>query len=346
MSRIDLIDITKHYDSRRALDGISLTVPQGELLALVGPSGSGKTTTLRLIAALQEPTGGQILFDGLSVAGLSTRDRGAVVVFQDHALFPHLTVEENVGFGLKMRGMPSAQRKDRVEALLELVQLEGFGPRYPRQLSGGQQQRVAIARALAVEPRVLLLDEPFSSLDAGLKTAMRDFVRQLQRRLGITCIFVTHDIQDALMTADRIAVLFDGVLEQTGSPRELYRNPVSRRTADFFGPAGYERVTLAGGVVRSVFGPLAAPAAAEGTADLMLRPECIAFAGNGEGGLRGRIADAVFCGGQTRYAVETEIGLLHLTAAGDLPHAAGETVALTLTARELCLFHPESGVRL
>lgn len=346
MSRIDLIDITKHYDSRRALEGVSLTVPQGELLALVGPSGSGKTTTLRLIAALQEPSRGQILFDGVSVAGQSTQERGAVVVFQDYALFPHLTVAENIGFGLKMRGMPSHQRKSRVDALLELVQLEGFGPRYPRQLSGGQQQRVAMARALAVEPRVLLLDEPFSSLDASLKSAMREFVRQLQKQLGITCVFVTHDIQDALMTADRIAVLFEGVLEQTGSPREIYRNPNSRRTADFFGPASYERVTLTGGKASSVFGLLAVPTAAEGPADLMLRPECIAFAEEGQRGLRGAIADAVFCGGQIRYSVETPIGPITLTASPDNPRAAGETVSLTLGTRELCLFHPESGVRL
>lgn len=346
MSHIRLESIYKRFGEQTVLYNVNLCVNQGELVALVGPSGSGKTTTLKLIAALLDPSEGTIRFDDVPVNALATRERGAVVVFQDYSLFPHLSVLDNIGFGLKMRGIHKKERLEKSMELLSLVQLEGHGGKFPTELSGGQQQRVAIARALAVEPKVLLLDEPFSNLDAGLKGTMRDFVRRLQKRLGITCIFVTHDTQDALMTADRIAVLFDGEIEQFDTPQGIYQNPANKRVADFFGAAAYERVKVSKKGVFSRFGEFTAAVSHEGEAELMLRPEAIRIASGNQSGVKGTITEAVFSGERIHYTVRvSDCEYRVLDDAKQLRHV-GDEVPLVLDLHGICLFAVSNGVRL
>ncbi|WP_435065259.1 ABC transporter ATP-binding protein [Halobaculum sp. EA56] len=224
------------YGATTALDGVDLTVEEGEFFTLVGPSGCGKTTTLRCLAGFEEPTGGSVAIGGEPMAGVPPEARGVGVVFQSYALFPHMTVGENVAYGLRFSGPPEGTTKsERVADLLELVDLSGFEDRDPDTLSGGQQQRVALARALAPEPRLLLLDEPMSALDARLRERLRVQVRDIQRELGLTTVYVTHDQEEALAVSDRVAVIDDGRIEQVGAPRELYDAPATRFVAEFLG---------------------------------------------------------------------------------------------------------------
>jgi thiamine transport system ATP-binding protein len=234
--RVELDGISKRYGETTALDSASITVEDGEFFTLVGPSGCGKTTTLRLLAGFEEPTGGTIRFDGESVAGAPPEDRSVGLVFQSYALFPHMSVAENVAYGLRFADPPDGvSTAERVAELLELVGLSGFDDRDPSELSGGQQQRVALARALAPGPDLLLLDEPMSALDARLRQRLRRELKEIQRDLGITTIYVTHDQAEALAVSDRLAVLSDGTVEQTGEPTRLYRRPESRFVAEFLG---------------------------------------------------------------------------------------------------------------
>ena len=234
--RLTLERVSKRYGSTTALSDVSATVEDGEFFTLVGPSGCGKTTTLRLLAGFEEPTDGSIRFDGESIASVPPEDRGVGLVFQSYALFPHMSVAENIGYGLRFAEPPGGvSTAERVAELLELVDLEGTGDRDPTALSGGQQQRVALARALAPDPDLLLLDEPMSALDARLRERLRRDVREIQRELGVTTVYVTHDQAEALAVSDRVAVLSDGRLEQVGRPRELYRRPESRFVAEFLG---------------------------------------------------------------------------------------------------------------
>jgi ABC-type Fe3+/spermidine/putrescine transport system ATPase subunit len=223
------------YDSQTVLRDFSIEVAPGESMALLGPSGCGKTTALKIIAGLLKPESGDVRFNEESVLNVAPEKRGAVMVFQKPLLFPYLTVAENVAFGLKMRRTPADQIQERVGSILRLLQLEGFESRRPNQLSGGQEQRVALARALVTEPRVLLLDEPFSALDENLRVEMRLLIRELHTRLGMTTIFVTHDQVEAATVADRIALLLDGAIEQVGSPRDFYTAPATLAAARFFG---------------------------------------------------------------------------------------------------------------
>lgn len=239
MSRIEINNLSKKFDGKNILKDLTLNINQGEMVVLLGPSGCGKTTTLKLISGLLDADRGDIKFDGKSVIELPTEKRGAVLVFQEYLLFPHLNVSENIAFGLKMQGVDKSLRQQRVEDLLELVNLPGYQSRYPYELSGGQQQRIALARALAVHPKVLLLDEPISNLDANLREEMRDLIKKIHEEKNMTTIFVTHDREEALLVADKIAVMKDGNLEQVGTPEELYRKPVNRYVADFFGQANY-----------------------------------------------------------------------------------------------------------
>jgi sulfate transport system ATP-binding protein len=236
---IEIRNITKRFGDFIALDAVSLSIRQGELITLLGPSGSGKTTLLRLIAGLEIPDSGDILFDGESVVGISARHRAVGFVFQHYALFRHMKVFENVAFGLRVR--PRAQRPDnaeirrRVEELLDLVQVDWLANRYPHQLSGGQRQRVALARALAIEPKVLLLDEPFGALDAKVRKELRRWLRRLHDRTGMTSVLVTHDQEEALEVADRVVVMGDGRIEQVGTPEEVYDHPSSAFVFEFLG---------------------------------------------------------------------------------------------------------------
>jgi thiamine transport system ATP-binding protein len=236
VSRVTLDGVRKSYADTDAVVGIDLSIRDGEFFTLVGPSGCGKTTTLRLLAGFEEPTEGTVEFDGEAMTGVPPEDRGVGVVFQNYALFPHLSVSENVAYGLKFHDPPGGvSRDERVADLLDLVDLSGMGDRDPGALSGGQQQRVALARALAPGPRLLLLDEPMSALDAQLRERLRLQVKEIQSELGITTVYVTHDQEEALSVSDRVAVLRDGRVEQVGAPREVYRQPATRFVASFVG---------------------------------------------------------------------------------------------------------------
>jgi thiamine transport system ATP-binding protein len=236
VTRATLDGVRKSYADTDAVAGVDLDVADSEFFTLVGPSGCGKTTTLRLLAGFEEPTAGTVLFDGEAMTGVPPEDRTVGVVFQNYALFPHLSVRENVAYGLKFHDPPDGQSPDeRVADLLALVDLGGMGDRDPGELSGGQQQRVALARALAPGPRLLLLDEPMSALDAQLRERLRLQVKEIQSELGITTVYVTHDQEEALSVSDRVAVLRDGRVEQVGAPREVYRRPATRFVASFVG---------------------------------------------------------------------------------------------------------------
>ncbi len=234
MTTVQVQALSKRYNAVEAVKGLNLFVNSGELVALLGPSGCGKTTTMRMIAGLLTPTSGNILFDDHSVLAIPAERRGAVMVFQKHLLFPHMNVAENVAFGLKMRGIAKDEIERRVRAMLALVQLSGFEHRRAHALSGGQQQRVALARALVIEPQVLLLDEPLANLDANLRLEMRWLIRNIQKTLGITTIFVTHDQEEAVMLADRVALMVDGTLQQFDEPRAFYERPHNATVARFF----------------------------------------------------------------------------------------------------------------
>ena len=246
MARLELIDITKRYGEVRAADAISLEIVDGEFLVLLGPSGCGKTTTLRIIAGFIEPTSGRVRLGGRDITALPPWKRNAGLVFQSYALFPHMSVAENVAFGPEMRKVPKAEMAPKITEALRLVRLDHLADRLPRQLSGGQQQRVALARAIAFSPTVVLFDEPLSNLDAKLRAEMRVELRELQRRLGITSVYVTHDQEEALAISDRVIVMNVGVIEQIGTPEEIYNRPRSRFVADFVGSANIVKGRLAG----------------------------------------------------------------------------------------------------
>ncbi|RUS66746.1 Maltose/maltodextrin import ATP-binding protein MalK [Saezia sanguinis] len=239
MAKVSLQGIKKQFGDTVTISDLYLDVREGELLTLLGPSGCGKTTVLRLIAGFTEPTQGQIFIGGVDVTKVPVQKRGTGMVFQRYALFPHMTVEENVAFGLQMHGVPVSEREKRVHSVLDMMRMVSLKSRYPRQLSGGQQQRVAIARALAIEPKVFLLDEPLSNLDAKLRLEVREEIRELQQRLGLTTIFVTHDQAEALAIADRVAIMHEGKVQQLGAPEDLYGQPANLFVADFLGKMNF-----------------------------------------------------------------------------------------------------------
>jgi putative spermidine/putrescine transport system ATP-binding protein len=241
-----LAELTKIFGTSRAVDRVSLSIEPGSMVALLGPSGCGKTTTLRMIAGLIEPNAGEIYLDGAPISRVPVHRRNIGMLFQNYALFPHMTVAQNVAFGLETRGLARTAIDERVADALQLVQLGGYGERMPSQLSGGQQQRVALARAIVVEPALLLLDEPLGALDKSLRQSMQVELRALQRRLGITTIMVTHDQDEALTMSDRIVIMRDGQIEQAGPPEEIYQHPDSRFTASFLGASNFFRGTVTG----------------------------------------------------------------------------------------------------
>jgi putative spermidine/putrescine transport system ATP-binding protein/putrescine transport system ATP-binding protein len=243
---VDLRNVTKRYGSVVAVDSLSFGVRSGECVSLLGPSGCGKTSTLRLIAGFEDWEAGIIEIGGMSMQGKRPYERNVGLVFQDYVLFPHMSVEDNIAYGLRRRGVAKAERVRRITAMLDLVKLRGYGSRYPRQLSGGEQQRVAIARALVTEPEVLLLDEPLSNLDAKLRVEVRTEIKEILRRVGITTIIVTHDQEEAMSMADKIVVLNKGRLMQEGVPDQIYNHPANRFTADFIGRMNWMVGTVVG----------------------------------------------------------------------------------------------------
>ncbi len=239
MANVSLINLKKQFGKSLAVSDFSLEIADGELVAFLGPSGCGKTTTLRMIAGFLDPSAGRILIGDDDVTSVPVHKRNTGMVFQRYALFPHMTVAHNVSFGLEMRKVPAIERDRRMNLALDMVRLTEFKDRYPRQLSGGQQQRVAIARALAIEPKVFLLDEPLSNLDAKLRLEVREDIRALQQRLGLTTIFVTHDQEEALAISDRMAIMHDGRVQQVGTPQDLYEKPTNLFVADFLGKMNF-----------------------------------------------------------------------------------------------------------
>nr|WP_305123411.1 ABC transporter ATP-binding protein [Roseomonas sp. GC11] len=340
--------LEKRFGTTLAVQALSLSVGRGELLGLLGPSGCGKTTTLRMIGGLMPASGGRIVVAGRDVTALPPHRRDMGIVFQNYALFPHMTVAQNLSFGLEMRKVPAAERAARVQKALEMVRLGAFAARRPRELSGGQQQRVALARALVIEPSILLLDEPLSNLDANLREEMRNEIRDIQQRLGITAVFVTHDQAEALAICDRIAVMRGGVLEQLGTPYEIYERPASEFVAGFVGRANrMAAVREASGAVQ--LGPLrlqGSGEAAPGPVTVMIRPHRIALCdavpeGEGWNGATGRVARSTFIG--DLLSLEVEIGGASLlveqhTFAGRAMPRPGEAATLRWRAEDTLVF--------
>lgn len=307
MYKIELKNISKTFEDKKVLKDINLVVNQGEMVSLLGPSGCGKTTTLKIIAGLFPPDCGEMFFNKKSILDIPVEKRGAVIVFQDYLLFPHMTVEENIAFGLKMAKVKKVKRDAKVREMTQLVKLTGHEKKYPGELSGGQKQRVAIARALAIEPKVLLLDEPFSNLDTRLRESMRSFVCELQRKLGITTILVTHDKEEALMTSDKIAVMLGGEIKQFGSPSEIYENPNSRLVADFFGEKNYLKGQIKNGMFECKLGSFKTSFNNFSIAEAMIRPEEIEISKEqNDSGFGMKISTKQYAGDKVYYTLSYE----------------------------------------
>jgi len=333
MTAVNLIHLTKDYGTGEvAVKDMSLDIASGEMIGLLGPSGCGKTTTLKMIAGLIRPSEGDITFGGASVLGVPPEKRGAVMVFQNHLLFPYMSVADNVGFGLKMRGMSVAERRRRVSETLAMVHLTGFEERRPADLSGGQQQRVALARALVTKPRLLLLDEPLSNLDAHLRLEMRNLILQLQRESRITTIFVTHDQQEAVILSDRTALIFDGVLQQFGPPREFYERPASERVARFFGTENLFVGTKVGNRVQTVLGAfeLNGVAVDDGPVTVAIRPESIVLGEAGPNRVSAVVESALYTGTGTQLSALVEGVRVKVQAGAHEGRAIGDRIVLTL----------------
>lgn len=309
-TRVELRQITKSFGDRVVLDALDLDIAPGEFVSLLGPSGCGKTTALRVLAGLETSDAGEVRFGGQDVSAIPVNHRDIGMVFQSYSLFPHLRVIDNVAYGLRRRKVAKAEASRRASEALAMVGLDEFGERYPHQLSGGQQQRVALARALVTEPRVLLLDEPLSALDAKVRVQLRDEIRRIQLRLGITTVFVTHDQEEALAVSDRVAVMGHGSIEQIGTPEELYLRPATATVAEFVGLSSKVPGLARDGQV-SVLGQqlvLREPVA-DGAVEVYLRPEDLRLVGNTEPGFDVIVAETSFLGSFRRTLAHTEGGV-------------------------------------
>jgi len=327
---LELTGLSKRYGGFVAVENATLSVERGAFLTLLGPSGSGKTTILMMIAGFTAPSAGRITLDGRDITALPPERRDFGMVFQGYALFPHMTVAENVAFPLRVRGMTKAARDEKVRGALDLVQLTGFADRLPKQLSGGQQQRVALARALVFDPALLLLDEPLSALDKKLRAELQEELRALHRRVGRTFINVTHDQEEALSLSDTVAILNHGKLQQVGAPAELYERPRTRFVADFLGKSNFIRGRAEPGLVHAQGATLRQYDATGGDVLLSLRPEKIALA-EGDNALDGRITHWSYLGAGFALTVDTALGPLrvHLPA-WRAPVAPAEGLAVRL----------------
>ncbi len=332
-SFLTLDKLSLAYGSTVAVKDLDLEIRKGELLALLGPSGCGKTTTMRSIAGLMTPVGGRIHLDGTDITRVAANKRAVGLVFQSYALFPHLTVFENVAFGLKLKGMRGTELETKVAAGLKSVGLAAFADRKTPELSGGQQQRVALARSMVMEPKVLLLDEPLSNLDARLRLEMRTELQRVQKESGVTMIFVTHDQVEALALADRIVVMKNGAIEQIGTPEEIYNHPVSSFVADF---VGFENIfAIRDGKLVTGTGEVALPGKLPKAAGLAWRPRAISL---GSGPLKGRVRGVSFAGGTREYVLETPLGTIKAEVDAALPaHALDADVAFDLPVESAAL---------
>ena len=343
-------NLVKSFGANTVVKGVNLSFNRGEFITLLGPSGCGKTTILRMVAGFERPTSGNILVEGKDITPLAPNQRQVGMVFQAYALFPNMNVEDNVAFGLKIAGMPVDQRRIRVEEMLKLIGLSGFGKRFPFEMSGGQQQRVALARALAPKPRMLLLDEPLSALDAKIRVSLRQEIRSIQRELGITTIFVTHDQEEALSISDRIVVMNAGNVEQFGTPFEIYNRPATRFAATFVGTLNTldakvldttaKTVSVDGQVFR--LDKLPANAIANAPLSLTMRPEAISLGKpNGQDVvLEGKVSEVSFLGSVIRLKVDLGANSLSLDTFNDQrtpPPALHELVKVSLSSSDILI---------
>lgn len=345
MTLVSLIKLTKAFEdpSQPPVNHLSLDLPTGELTALLGPSGCGKSTTMKMIAGLLTPTAGDIRFDGQSILHLPPEQRGAVMVFQGNLLFPYMSVAENVGFGLKMRGEPSAMIAKKVAQMLDLVQLPNLGRRKPSEISGGQAQRAALARALILDPQVLLLDEPLSNLDAHLRTEMQDLICTIQRDTGVTTLMVTHDQAEAVSMAPNIALLLNGSLRQSGPAIAFYQRPHDIETARFFGGKNFIPGTNTDSVFTSALGELRLPTdAPTGSGMLTIRPENIRLGTGGDNSVTAQITGLTFHGTHSQMQATIGDATLDVTLHPYETHALdiGELVTLTLPKNDLWMLAP------
>ena len=347
MARVEMNEVTKRWNDVIAVDEISLSIEDGEFVAILGPSGCGKSTTLFLLAGIYTPSSGELRFDGELINDVEAKDRNVGVVFQSYALYPHMTVLNNILFPLKFKGVAADEAKRRAEEAARLVHVEDLLERMPSEMSGGQQQRVALARALVKQPQLLLLDEPLSNLDATLRLAMRSEIRALHRRLGVTSVLVTHDQLEATTMADRVICMRAGRIEQIGTPDDLYRRPASLFVAGFIGappinlmPGRIEKDVLnIGGASLSCHG-------ANGAGDIVLgvRPEVLHFA---DKGIEGRIQEVEPMGRETLYDVGSDLGPIRVLEPGaDIHHAIGESVHLDFQSVDTILFDRDTEQRI
>ena len=340
---IRLQSLTKRFGAVVAVDAIDLSVPEGELLTLLGPSGCGKTTTLRMIAGLERASEGRILIDDEDVTRLPANLRDVTMVFQSYALFPHMDVFENVSYGLQVERVPRDDLERRTMETLELVGLTGLERRATNALSGGQQQRVALARALVMEPKVLLFDEPLSNLDAKLRRRVRGEIRELQQRLGITTVYVTHDQEEALAISDEIVVMNKGGIEQRGTPEDLYTQPANHFVADFIGSANFVPVEYDGRTIHIADYAFDYDQDVEpGRYTMMLRPEAVRLAD--DAGLTCTVRSSAYLGSVTDFEFDTEVGVVRATIQGQgrTELERGDAVRLTFQTAGVHLLQPTS----
>jgi ABC-type Fe3+/spermidine/putrescine transport system ATPase subunit len=341
MAKIEIQSLTKQYAKVVALDGVSLKAEAGELVSLLGPSGCGKTTTLRCIAGFLSPDDGDISIDGKSILSTPTNRRDFGVVFQNYALFPHMTVADNVGYGLLFREVPKGEYKSRIDAALKMVRLTGLEDRLPRALSGGQQQRVALARALVIEPRLLLLDEPLANLDARLRDEVRWLIREVQQQSRTTAFYVTHDQAEAMAISDKVAVMKGGRVAQFATPSEIYQRPIERYVANFTGEANIIPASAVRKMSQGKFRVMVAGAELEVSgvdslkdgdqAELLLRPEALSIASGEEDVLfRGQVSKSAFLGPSRHCEVNLSDGsVVRLTIPANHLVSQGEVVGIT-----------------
>ena len=338
MSKIIIKNIQKSFGKGKVLENIDFEVDDGKVVSLLGPSGCGKTTTLKVIAGLLQPDEGTVFIGDQNITKLPPEKRGTVIVFQDHLLFPHLNVEQNIGFGLKMAKHPKKEIKDRVEEMLDLVKLKGTNHKYPHELSGGQQQRIALARALAVFPKVLLLDEPFSNLDPRLRQEIRELTFEIQRNLGMTTILVTHDKEEALMSSDKIAFMQDGKIKQFGTPEELYQRPNSIEVAHFLGEKNFIPGRIQNERFQSDIVSIQSARSDANHARLMIKPEDIGIFPVGTKDLEGTVLSRKYAGERVYYTVVVRGIGLKITSHSASFYNIGDRVSLEVNINDPIIF--------
>ena len=348
MALLEIQDLHKSFGAQEVLKGISLSIAHGEFVTLLGPSGCGKTTTLRIIAGLEQPDSGRVLLSGQDVTALTPDKRNVNTVFQNYALFPHMNVEKNISYGLRVRGAKKADWQKCVEEMLRLVQLEGYEKRMPSQLSGGQRQRVAIARAVVLNPDALLLDEPLGALDLQLRRQMQSELKTIQKRVGIAFVYITHDQEEAMNMSDRIAIMRAGQFEQVGTPEDVYDRPQTNFAARFIGQTNLlsgEVLSLENGLARLRVGEALVEAAPGGytprvgeRAAICLRTERVRLLKEAQGfGLAGTVRERHYAGGSLRFTIEAQGQTIHAQAVDAAAFAPGESVFVSWDARAVSL---------